>query len=40
MLRHEYRRINPAVLWSVVTEHLDNLDKAVAALLDEGPDSP
>lgn len=34
MLRHEYRRIDPEVLWSVVTEHLDALDRAAAALLD------
>jgi uncharacterized protein with HEPN domain len=34
MLRHEYRRINPAILWSVVTEHLDALDEAAAALLE------
>jgi uncharacterized protein with HEPN domain len=25
LLRHEYRRINPEVLWSIVTEHLDAL---------------
>jgi uncharacterized protein with HEPN domain len=40
MLRHEYRRIDPAVLWSVVTEHLDSLDKAVATLLEDEPNSP
>lgn len=33
MLRHEYRRIDPEILWSVVTEHLDALDSAAAALL-------
>ena len=33
MLRHEYRRIDPEILWSVVTEHLDALDDAAAALL-------
>ena len=32
MLRHEYRRIRPAILWSVVTDHLDSLDQAVAAM--------
>jgi uncharacterized protein with HEPN domain len=26
MLRHEYRRIDPDILWSVVTDHLDELD--------------
>jgi len=35
MLRHEYRRIDADILWSVVTEHLDDLDRAIAALLDE-----
>jgi uncharacterized protein with HEPN domain len=39
MLRHEYRRIDPAILWSVVTEHLDDLDKAVATLLEDEPKS-
>lgn len=34
MLRHEYRRIDPDILWSVVTEHLDLLDGAAAALLE------
>jgi uncharacterized protein with HEPN domain len=35
MLRHEYRRIDPDILWSVVTDHLDELDRAAAALLAE-----
>jgi uncharacterized protein with HEPN domain len=34
MLRHEYRRIDPDVLWSVVIDHLDELDVAAAALLE------
>ncbi|GJD61080.1 HepT-like ribonuclease domain-containing protein [Methylobacterium frigidaeris] len=38
MLRDEYRRIDPVVLWSVVTEHLAPLDTAAAALLDRVPD--
>jgi uncharacterized protein with HEPN domain len=38
MLRHEYRRIDAEVLWSVVTEHLDALDDAAAALLEGLPD--
>jgi uncharacterized protein with HEPN domain len=25
LLRHEYRRIDPEVLWSIVTEHLDGV---------------
>lgn len=33
LLRHEYRRIDADVLWSVVTEHLDALDDAAAGLL-------
>jgi uncharacterized protein with HEPN domain len=33
LLRHEYRRIDADVLWSVVTDHLDVLDDAAAALL-------
>jgi uncharacterized protein with HEPN domain len=33
LLRHEYRRIDSDILWSVVTENLDDLDKAVEALL-------
>src|ERR1700730_1948865 len=28
LLRHEYRSIDPEVLWSIVTEHLDTLDRA------------
>ncbi|AWN50582.1 HepT-like ribonuclease domain-containing protein [Methylobacterium sp. 17Sr1-1] len=38
MLRHDYRRIDPVVPWSVVTEHLAPLDTAAAALLDRVPD--
>jgi uncharacterized protein with HEPN domain len=35
LLRHEYRRVDPDILWSVVTDHLDSLDDAVAALVKE-----
>jgi uncharacterized protein with HEPN domain len=35
MLRHEYRRIDPDILWSVITDHLDDLDRAAVALLDQ-----
>ncbi|TNC14277.1 DUF86 domain-containing protein [Methylobacterium terricola] len=38
LLRHEHRRIDPVVLWSVITEHLEPLDAAAAALLDRVPD--
>jgi uncharacterized protein with HEPN domain len=34
LLRHEYRHIDPEILWSIVTEHLDRLDEAAAALLE------
>jgi uncharacterized protein with HEPN domain len=34
MLRHEYRHIDSEILWSIVTEHLDALDEAAAALLE------
>jgi uncharacterized protein with HEPN domain len=33
LLRHEYRRIDPEILWSIVTEHLATRDAAAAALL-------
>jgi uncharacterized protein with HEPN domain len=33
ILRHEYRMIDPDILWSIVREHLDTLDAAAAALL-------
>jgi len=33
LLRHEYRRSDPEMLWSIVTEHLGALDSAAAALL-------
>jgi uncharacterized protein with HEPN domain len=35
LLRHEYRSIDPEVLWSIVTEHLDTLDRAAVALLEK-----
>jgi uncharacterized protein with HEPN domain len=35
MLRHEYRRIDPSIIWSLITEQLDGLDQAVAAMLDD-----
>jgi uncharacterized protein with HEPN domain len=37
MLRHEYRRIDPDILWSVIEDHLEPLDQAVAALLHDLP---
>jgi uncharacterized protein with HEPN domain len=33
LLRHEYRHIDPDILWSIVTDHLEPLDEAVAVLL-------
>ena len=38
MLRHEYRRVDPAILWSVITDSLDDLDAAAAALLESQRD--
>ena len=38
LLRHEYRRINSDILWSVVTENLNDLDNAVEALLTQLPE--
>jgi uncharacterized protein with HEPN domain len=38
ILRHEYRRVDPAILWPVVTERLVDLDKAVAELLRDFPE--
>ena len=32
LLRHEYRHIDPEVLWSIVTGPLGDLDRAPAAL--------
>jgi uncharacterized protein with HEPN domain len=33
LLRHEYRHIDPEVLWSIVSGPLHDLDQAAAALL-------
>ncbi|MEH3145948.1 MAG: DUF86 domain-containing protein [Methylobacterium frigidaeris] len=38
LLRHEYRRVDPEVLWSVITDHLVPLDRAVVALLARMPE--
>ena len=38
LLRHEYRHIDPEILWSIVTDHLGALDHAVAALIEELPE--
>jgi uncharacterized protein with HEPN domain len=40
LLRHEYRRIDPDILWSIVTEHLGPLDAAAAALLEKLESDP
>lgn len=37
LLRHEYRHIDPEVLWSIVTGPLADLDQAVGALLKDLP---
>lgn len=33
LLRHEYRRIDAAVLWSIITEHLGELDEAAETFM-------
>jgi hypothetical protein len=35
LLRHECRRIDPEILWSIVIDHLSVLDRTVVALLKE-----
>src|SRR5277367_2339775 len=37
LLRHEYRHVDPEVLWSIVTGPLTDLDRAVAVLLEQFP---
>ncbi len=38
ILRHEYRHVDPEVLWSVIMERLAELDKAAAKLLQDFPE--
>jgi uncharacterized protein with HEPN domain len=38
MLRHEYRRIDSDILWSVITENLVDLDRAAEILLAGQPE--
>jgi uncharacterized protein with HEPN domain len=38
MLRHEYRRIDSDVLWSIIREDLDDLDRAAEILLAGQPE--
>jgi uncharacterized protein with HEPN domain len=40
LLRHEYRHIDPEVLWSIVTGPLGDLDRAAAALLEQLENRP
>jgi uncharacterized protein with HEPN domain len=35
LLRHEYRRIDSDILWSIITEKLADLDRAAEILLGE-----
>jgi uncharacterized protein with HEPN domain len=37
ILRHEYRRVDPEILWSLITDRLADLDKAAAELLQNFP---
>lgn len=38
LLRHEYRRIEPVILWSVISDHLGPLERAIADMqrIDDG----
>jgi uncharacterized protein with HEPN domain len=38
VLRHEYRRIDANILWSIVTQDLDDLDRAAEVLLAGEPE--
>jgi uncharacterized protein with HEPN domain len=38
LLRHEYRRIDSDILWSIITEKLADLDRAAEILLAELPE--
>jgi uncharacterized protein with HEPN domain len=38
LLRHEYRRIDPDILWSVITDYVGPLDAVVAAMLKDTPE--
>jgi len=35
MLRHEYRRIDPDILWSVAADHIEPLDQVALAMLEQ-----
>jgi len=36
IIRHEYFRVDPAILWGIVEESLDDLEAAIAALGHDG----
>jgi uncharacterized protein with HEPN domain len=38
LLRHEYRRIDSDILWSIITENLADLDRAAEILLAGQPE--
>jgi uncharacterized protein with HEPN domain len=38
LLRHEYRRIDSDILWSIITENLADLDRAAEILLAGEPE--
>jgi uncharacterized protein with HEPN domain len=43
VLRHEYQRVEPRLIWNLVTAHLPPLEAAIRAMLaslDEGPATP
>ena len=35
VLRHEYQRVEPRIVWNIAREHLPNLEVAVRDLLDD-----
>lgn len=38
LLRHEYRRVDSDILWSIITEKLADLDRATEILLAGQPE--
>ena len=36
ILRHDYHRVEPLIIWNITVEHLPALARAVEALLDDG----
>jgi uncharacterized protein with HEPN domain len=36
-LRHEYRRVDPDIIWEIAQQHLDELQPVIEAILAETP---